>query len=477
MIKYETVIGLEVHLQLATRTKAFCGCSTDFGARPNSHTCPVCLGFPGSLPVLNEEAFNFALKVALALGCKIQDLIKFDRKNYYYPDLPKNFQISQYDMPLAYEGFIDIASAGQRKRIRIKRVHMEEDAGKLMHASGYSLVDYNRSGMPLLEIVTEPDLGSHEEAYEYLTKLKAILRYLKVSDCDMEKGSLRCDANISIRPEGNTKLGVKVEVKNMNSFKNVRSALEYEARRQVAALGDGEKIVQETRLWDVDKEATNPMRSKEEAEEYRYFPEPDLVPFIADKKKIELIKSGLPELPESRAARFIKDFAISEYDAGVITSDIDLADYFEEAAQASKNIKAIANWIMGDIMAMLNEKAIGIKDAKISPAGLAGLLTMIDSGAISGKMAKNVLLEAMDTGQDPKVIVEKYGLSQVNDLGEIEAAVKSVMAGNEKSVKDYKAGKTNALTFLVGQVMKSTKGKANPVIVNDILRKMLEGGV
>jgi len=477
MTKYETVIGLEVHLQLATRTKAFCGCSTDFGARPNSQTCPVCLGFPGSLPVLNEEAFNFAVKVALALGCKIQDLIKFDRKNYYYPDLPKNFQISQYDMPLAYDGFIDITSSGQSKRIRIKRVHMEEDAGKLMHTPGYSLVDYNRSGMPLLEIVTEPDLSSHEEAYEYLTKLKAILRYLKVSDCDMEKGSLRCDANISIRPKGDTKLGVKVEVKNMNSFKNVRSALEYEARRQVSAMGSGEKIVQETRLWDADKEVSNSMRSKEEAEEYRYFPEPDLVPFVVDKRNIEIIKRGLPELPEARAARFTKEFAMSEYDAGVITSDIDLAEYFEESARLCKNIKAVANWIMGDIMAALKEKTVGIKDARIAPAGLAGLLTMIDSGAISGKMAKDVLLEAMDTGIDPKVIVEKRGLSQVNDRGEIEAVVKSVVAGNEKSVNDYKAGKTNALTFLVGQVMKSTKGKANPAIVNDILKKILEGGV
>jgi len=477
MTKYETVIGLEVHLQLATRTKAFCGCSTDFGAHPNSQTCPVCLGFPGSLPVLNEEAFNFAIKVALALGCKIQDLIKFDRKNYYYPDLPKNFQISQYDMPLAYDGFIDITSSGQSKRIRIKRVHMEEDAGKLMHTPGYSLVDYNRSGMPLLEIVTEPDLGSHEEAYDYLTKLKAILRYLKVSDCDMEKGSLRCDANISIRPEGDTKLGVKVEVKNMNSFKNVRSALEYEARRQVSAMGSEEKIVQETRLWDADKEVSNSMRSKEEAEEYRYFPEPDLVPFVVDKRNIENIKSGLPELPEARAERFTKEFAMSEYDAGVITSDIDLAEYFEESARLYKNVKAVANWIMGDIMAALKEKTISIKDARITPAGLTGLLTMIDSGAISGKMAKDVLLEAMDTGIDPKAIVEKRGLSQVNDRGEIEAVVRSVIAGNEKSVNDYKAGKTNALTFLVGQVMKSTKGKANPSIVNDILKKILEGGV
>jgi aspartyl-tRNA(Asn)/glutamyl-tRNA(Gln) amidotransferase subunit B len=442
MTKYETVIGLEVHLQLATQTKAFCGCSTDFGARANSQTCPVCLGFPGSLPVLNEEAFNFAIKVALALGCTIQDLIKFDRKNYYYPDLPKNFQISQYDMPLAHDGFIDIASAGQKKRIRIKRVHMEEDAGKLMHELGYSLVDYNRSGIPLLEIVTEPDLSSDEEAYEYLTKLKAILRYLRVSDCDMEKGSLRCDANISIKPKGDTKLGVKVEVKNMNSFKNVRSALEYEALRQVSAIGDGEKIVQETRLWDADKEITNSMRSKEEAEEYRYFPEPDLVPFVVDKKKIALIKSGLPELPEARAERFIKEFAMSEYDAGVITSDIDLADYFEESAKISKNVKSIANWIMGDIMATLKEKAIGIKDACLPPAGLAGLLAMIDSGVISGKMAKDVLLEAMDTGIDPKRIVEKRGLSQVNDRGEIEAAVRSAIAGNEKSVKDYKAGQT-----------------------------------
>lgn len=473
MTQYETVIGLEVHLQLATQTKAFCGCKAKFGARPNSHTCPVCLGFPGSLPVLNEDAFGFAIKVALALGCVIQDLIKFDRKNYYYPDLPKNFQISQYDMPLAYDGFIDIALNGRKKRIRIKRVHMEEDAGKLMHEPGYSLIDYNRSGVPLLEIVTEPDLSSPEEAYEYLTKLKAILKYLRISDCDMEKGSLRCDANVSLRPAGEKKLGVKVEVKNMNSFKGVRSALEYETGRQAAALRDGEKIVQETRLWDADRQMSNPMRSKEEAEEYRYFPEPDLVPFVVDKKEIMRIKRGLPELPEARAARFIKEFALPEYDAGVITSDIELAEYFEETARLCKNTKAIANWMMGDIMARISEKGVGIRDMGLTPAGLSNLLDMIDSGAISGKMAKDVLFEAMETGNDPKDIVSRRGLLQVSDRGEIETIVKSVIARNVKSVSDYRAGKKNAFTFLVGQVMKDTKGKANPMVVNDILKKTL----
>jgi aspartyl-tRNA(Asn)/glutamyl-tRNA(Gln) amidotransferase subunit B len=474
-MSYETVIGLEVHLQLATKTKAFCGCSTKFGAPPNSQTCPVCLGFPGSLPALNEEAFNFAIRVALALSCRIQKLVKFDRKNYYYPDLPKNYQISQYDTPLSYDGSVDIISFGTPKKIRIKRVHLEEDAGKLMHPEGenYSLVDYNRSGMPLLEIVTEPDMSSPQEAYDYLTKLKAILEYLRVSDCDMEKGSLRCDANISIRRKGETKLGTKVELKNMNTFKGVRTALEYEVKRQTTLIEDKEKIAQETRLWDAIKSVTLSMRSKEEAEEYRYFPEPDLVPFEVDKSMVDKTRSLLPELPEAKAARFRKEFGLCDYDADVMTSQVDLAEYFERCVKLYKNAKVLANWIMGDIMAQLNTLNVNIASLGLSAEALVGLLSMIDKAVISGKMAKEILLEAIGTGKSPDVIVKEKGLSQITDSSEIEAAVKSILARESKSVSDYKSGKKNAFGFLVGQVMKETKGKASPALVNELLKRIL----
>ena len=476
-MSYETVIGLEVHLQLVTATKAFCGCSTKFGQSPNSQACPICLGFPGSLPVLNKEAFFYSIKVALALNCRIQDLIKFDRKNYYYPDLPKNFQISQYDMPLSYNGFVYINSLGERKKIRIKRVHLEEDAGKLMHPAGenYSLVDFNRSGIPLLEIVTEPDIDSPQCAYDYLTRLKSILEYLKVSDCDMEKGSLRCDANISVRKTGEKKLGTKVELKNMNTFKGVKQALGYEVKRQIETLEDGGKIIQETRLWNADKAFTASMRFKEEAEDYRYFPEPDLVPFKVDASMLKRAKESLPELPEAKAGRFIKTYGLSEYDAGVLTSQIDLADYFEECAKLHPNKKTIANWITGDIMAQMNLKNLGIIELRISAEGLIGLIKMMDDGTISGKMAKDVLLEAIESGAKPRDIVKNKGLSQISDAGKIEEAVKLVLGRNEKSVNDYKAGKKNALTFFVGQVMKETKGKANPAMVNEILKRILEG--
>ncbi|MCM8761127.1 MAG: Asp-tRNA(Asn)/Glu-tRNA(Gln) amidotransferase subunit GatB [Candidatus Omnitrophica bacterium] len=475
--RYETVIGLEVHLQLKANTKAFCGCSTLFGQKPNSQTCPVCLGFPGSLPVLNEEAFYSAVKVALALNCKIQDLIKFDRKNYYYPDLPKNFQISQYDMPLSYDGAIYITSGPEkgRKKIRIKRVHLEEDAGKLLHPEGanYSLVDYNRAGIPLLEIVTEPDINSPQEAYDYLTRLKAILEYLKVSDCDMEKGSLRCDANISIRVAGTDKLGTKVELKNMNTFKGVRLALEYEAKRQIALVEEGEKITQETRLWDAEKSLTTPMRTKEEAMDYRYFPEPDLVPFQVDKAVIEKIRRELPELPEAKAKRFSSEYGLSEYDANVITGQLEMADYFEECAKIYQNRKTIANWLMGDITAYLNAENLTIKQIGLSPSDLVGLFNMIDEGTISGKMAKEVLIEAMKKGIKPAEIVERRGLSQISDTAALERVVDAVLARNEKSVDDYRKGKKNALTYLIGQVMKDTNGTANPALVNVILKRRL----
>jgi aspartyl-tRNA(Asn)/glutamyl-tRNA(Gln) amidotransferase subunit B len=473
---YDTVIGLEVHLQLATATKAFCGCSTKFGQRPNSQTCAVCLGFPGSLPVLNEKAFLYAIKVALALNCRIQDLIKFDRKNYYYPDLPKNFQISQYDMPLSYDGFVEIASGGKQKRIRIKRVHLEEDAGKLVHPAhtDYSLVDFNRSGIPLLEIVTEPDISSAQEAYDYLTALKSILQYLKVSDCDMEKGSLRCDANISLRPEGGAGLGVKVEIKNMNSFRWVREGLQYEAARQSDLLDSGEKVAQETRLWDAEKLVTLSMRSKEEAQDYRYFPEPDLVPFEVDKDIIKQTAASLPELPAVKAKRFVSEHGLSEYDAHVLTGDSDIADYFEECARGYRDKKAVANWITGDLMAAMNEKNVPITALGVKSAALVELLGLIDSQKISGKMAKEVMLDMIATGRMPSQIVESKGLSQISDRSELEKVVADVIKSNERSVSDYRSGKKAAMTFLVGQVMRRTKGAANPALVNEILRKSLD---
>jgi len=475
-MEYEPVIGLEVHLQLSTRTKVFCGCSTLFGQSANSQTCPVCLGLPGSLPKLNAEAFRYAIKVALALGCEVQRFVKFDRKNYYYPDLPKNFQITQFDKPVAFNGEVILAYKDAPKMIRIKRVHLEEDAGKLIHeaAGAFSLVDYNRTGMPLLEIVTEPDIASPGEAYDYLVSLKAMISYLGVSDCDMEKGSLRCDANISMRPRGTSGLGVKVELKNMNSFKNVRAALEYEAARQAKALISGEKISQETRLWDVDKESTASMRSKEEAHDYRYFPEPDLVPLVIEKDTIEDIRREIPELPAAKAARFAADLKLSEYDAGVLVSDSRTAGFFEETIKLCGKPKAAANWITGGMMAEANERGVGIGGLGVTPQGLAGLIDMIEKGAISGKMAKDVLTEAIKTKKDPAAIVGSKGLSQISDASALEPIIKSVVEKNAKSVGDYRNGKLNALGYLVGQVMKETGGKANPALVNELLKKIIE---
>ncbi|OGX43118.1 MAG: aspartyl/glutamyl-tRNA amidotransferase subunit B [Omnitrophica WOR_2 bacterium RIFCSPLOWO2_12_FULL_51_24] len=472
---YEPVIGLEVHVQLKTVSKMFCGCATGFGGAPNSHTCPVCLGFPGALPVLNQRALTGSIRVAVAVGCKISDKITFHRKNYFYPDLPKDYQISQYDEPLSEHGHLKIKISGGEKTIRIKRVHMEEDAGKLIHEEGgdSSFVDFNRSGMPLLEIVSEPDINSPEEAYRYLTDLKLLLRYLDVSDCDMEKGSLRCDANISIRKKGETGLGTKAEVKNMNSFKAVKSALEFEFERQVKRLETGERIVQETRLWDPDREITVSMRSKEEAHDYRYFPEPDLVPFMLQNDLIEMERKNLPELPGARKARFASAFGLPEYDAEVLTQEKETADYFEECLGFYDKPKIISNWLMGDVSGYLNAKNLSVRNSKLRPQGLAGLLKEVDSGKISGKMAKDIIIEMLDTGEDAGVIISEKGLAQISDSGELDKVSEEVIAENRKTAEDFLKGKDNALMFLVGQVMKRTKGKANPAVVNRILRDKL----
>ena len=476
MNKYETVIGLEVHAHLLTESKAFCACSTKFGLPPNSSTCPVCLGLPGVLPVLNEKAFLYALKTALALNCKIRGLIKFDRKNYYYPDLPKNFQISQYDKPLAYAGFAEIEHGGKKKKIRINRVHLEEDAGKLIHDArkAASYIDLNRTGVPLLEIVTEPDMRSPEEASAYLQSLKAVLLCLGVSNCNMEEGSLRCDANISVRAAGEKALGVKAELKNMNSFKAVRDALSYEAKRQAELLQKGEKVAQETRLWDAAKAISVPMRAKEETHDYRYFPEPDLVPFTVEKGTIDKLKGELPELPQAKKKRFMSEYAIGEYDADVLTRDMAVADFFEKTFRFVRSPKEIANWLLGDIASILKEGKSSIGEVRFKPAHLAEIIKLIQSEEITGKIAKEILPEVFKTGEAPKKIVEKKGLKQIKDPSELTPFVEAVLAENEKSVSDYRNGKKGALTFLVGQVMRKTGGKANPQKVNEILGKKLE---
>jgi aspartyl-tRNA(Asn)/glutamyl-tRNA(Gln) amidotransferase subunit B len=479
--EYEVVIGLEVHSELKTKSKIFCCSSTEFGGHPNTHVCPVCLGLPGVLPVVNKTVIEFAIKTGLALNCQIAEFSKFDRKNYYYPDLPKNYQISQYDLPIAEHGHLEININGKHKTIGITRVHMEEDAGKLVHqgatiaSSKYSLCDYNRTGVPLVEIVSEPDMRSPEEARLYLEKMKAILEYIDISDCKMEEGSLRCDANISVRPVGQKELGTRAELKNMNSFKALQKALEYEVDRQIEVLQEGGRIVQETRTWDEAKGITLSMRSKEEAHDYRYFPDPDLVPMVISAQWVEDIKQTLPELPDARKDRYVRDYGLPEYDAEVITSSKELSDYFDEGLKFTKNAKALSNWVMGELLKFINitGKSVANSDFPVPAANLAELVELIDKDVISGKIAKDVFLKMQDKGEKAGVIIEAKGLKQISDEGAITAIVDDVITKNPQSVEDFKSGKERAIGFLVGQVMKATKGQANPEMVNKQLREKM----
>jgi len=472
-MKFETVIGLEVHAELSTETKIFCSCSTEFGAPPNSHTCPICLGHPGVLPVLNQQALEYAIKASLALNCEITMDSKFDRKNYFYPDSPKAYQISQYDKPIGRNGWIEIEVNGEKKRIGINRLHLEEDAGKLTHVEGenYSLVDYNRVGTPLVEIVTEPDLRSPEEAYAYLEKLKAILEYTEVSDCKMEEGSLRCDANISIRPFGQEKFGTRTELKNMNTFKGVQKGLEYEEKRQAEVILSGGVVEQETRRWDDVRGETKVMRGKEEAHDYRYFPDPDLVRMHITEEMLEQIRSTIPELPDARKARYIEQFGLSSYDAGVITSQKSVADFFDEATKHVKDAKQVANWIMGEVLGYLNANKKELHEVALTPENLGKLISLIEQGTISGKIAKSIFTDLVEKGGDPEQIVKDKGLVQISDEGELAKIVNQVLDQNQQSIDDFKAGKEKAIGFLVGQIMKETKGKANPGVVNKLLKE------
>ena len=481
-MKEEVVIGLEIHIQLMTKAKIFCQCSTDYiGKDPNTNTCPVCLGLPGSLPVLNKKVLEFAVRTSVALNCKINQVSRFHRKNYFYPDLPKAYQISQYDTPLGINGYMEISlpESKEKCKIRITRVHIEEDAGKLVHegdiaSSSYSLADYNRCGIPLAEIVTEPDFRSPEEAQIFLVKLRSIVQHLGVCDGNMEEGSMRCDANISLRDAKSGALGIKVEIKNMNSFKAVKKALQFEVERQKKLLNGGEKIIQETRHWDESNNITVSMRSKEEAHDYRYFPEPDLLPLKVDLKMVDEIRKSLPELPEPRRKRFIKDYQIPEYDAEILTSSKALGDYYERAASLCNDKKVLSNWIMGELMRHLNEEKVEIEDSPISPEKLAGMLKLMNEGTISGKMAKDVFEKMFKTGKDASQIVRESGITQITNESELIKIVDKVIKENPKSVEDFKEGKEKALNYLVGQVMRCTKGRAKPDFVFEAIKQRIK---
>jgi aspartyl-tRNA(Asn)/glutamyl-tRNA(Gln) amidotransferase subunit B len=474
-MEFEPVIGLEVHAQLKTQTKIFCGCSTRFGAEPNTQTCPVCLGLPGVLPVLNRTVVDFTLRTALATGCTIAPESRFARKNYFYPDLPKGYQISQYELPIAEHGSIEIEVGGRTQRVRIRRIHMEEDAGKLTHDPHrpVSRVDLNRTGVPLIEIVSEPDIHSPAAAGAYLRKLRAIVRYLGVCDGNLEEGSFRCDANVSIRPAGSTALGTRSELKNLNSFRFVEKAIEYEINRQKDVLLERGRIVQETRLWDASRNQTFSMRGKEEAHDYRYFPDPDLLPLVIDPDWIERARKSLPELPDDRRARFVQQFGLPAYDAGVLTSDRELADYFEGCLADFPQPKPVSNWIMGPLLGLLNAKGVPADQSPIPAVELAALLKLVENGAISAKIAKTVFDEMAASGKTAAAIVAERGLSQINDTGAIETVIQEVLDRNPKELAAFRGGKTKLMGFFVGEVMKATRGQANPKTVNQLLQKFL----
>lgn len=475
-MKYETVIGLEVHAELKTNTKIYCGCKNEFGGEPNTHTCPICSGMPGTLPVLNKRVVDYAIKAGLAMNCSITKYGKQDRKNYFYPDLPKAYQISQFDLPLCQHGYIDILVEGQTRRIGITRIHIEEDAGKLVHDDygNTSMADYNRCGVPLIEIVTEPDLRSPEEARVFLETLKSILEYTEVSDCKMQEGSLRCDVNLSLRPEGQEEYGTRCEMKNINSFRAAVRSMEYEQKRQAEVLNDGGVIDQETRRWDDVKGISTVMRTKEDAQDYRYFPEPDLLPIIVSDEWIEEIRKTIPELPEQRRSRYVEEYGLPEYDAFILTSSKKTADFFDQTVTLGASPKTVSNWLMGDIAKLVNDHELEAGDIPFTPAHLAALIALIEKGAISNSAAKKVLNEMFNNPEEPEKIVDRLGLSQVSDEGAIMQMIQDVMAQNAQSVADYKAGKDKAMGYLVGQVMRVSRGKANPQIINKLLKEALD---
>ena len=472
-MQYEAVIGLEIHSQLLTNTKIFCGCSTQFGSGPNTQTCPICTGSPGVLPVMNKKAVEYVVRTGLAVDCTISPLSRFARKNYFYPDLPKGYQISQFEFPLCEGGHVDVTVDGTVKRIRLNRIHLEEDAGKNIHDGGESSVDLNRAGVPLMEIVSEPDMRSSQEAVEFMKKLRSIVRYIGVSDGNMDQGSLRCDANISIRPVGNEKLGVKTEIKNMNSFRFIEKAIDYEIKRQIRVLNEGGRIIQETRLWDPERGVTESMRSKEESHDYRYFPDPDLMPIELAPEWVEEIRAGIGELPAAKRERFIDEYKLPEHDAEMLTAEKATADWFEEAVKLGGEPKVVSNWIMGDFAKLLNEENGSIEESMIKPGHLAAMLELIDKGTISGKIAKTVFEEMYKTGRTAETIVKEKGLVQVSDESEIEKIVDDVLSNSPGEVERFKGGEAKLMGFFVGQVMKDTKGKANPKVVNELLRKKL----